>query len=66
MKLSQQIPERDELLAKAESIRTIIEGDAERSEAERTLSMTSVTALYDAGLLSMCVPRVLGGVEATR
>jgi alkylation response protein AidB-like acyl-CoA dehydrogenase len=64
MRLAQQIPERDELLAKAESIRTVIEGDAERSEAERTLPMTSVNALYDAGLLSMCVPRALGGVEA--
>jgi alkylation response protein AidB-like acyl-CoA dehydrogenase len=51
-------------LAKAESIRPIIEGDAERSEAERTLPMTSVNALYDAGLLSMCVPRVFGGQEA--
>jgi alkylation response protein AidB-like acyl-CoA dehydrogenase len=64
MRLAQQIPERDELLAKAESIRAIIEGDAERSEAERTLPITSVNALYDAGLLSMCVPRALGGVEA--
>ena len=34
------------------------------SEAERTLPMTSVNVLYDAGLLSMCVPRVLGGLEA--
>jgi alkylation response protein AidB-like acyl-CoA dehydrogenase len=64
MRLLQQIPERDELLAKAQSIRAIIEGDVERSEAERTLPMTSVNALYDAGLLSMCVPRALGGVEA--
>ncbi len=59
-----QIAERDELLAKAESIREIIEGDAEKSEADRTLAMTSVNALYDSGLLNMCVPRSLGGLEA--
>ncbi len=59
-----QIAERDELLAKAESIREIIEGDAEKSESDRTLAMTSVNALYDSGILNMCVPRELGGLEA--
>lgn len=59
-----QIAERDELLAKAESIREIIEGDAEKSEADRTLAMTSVNALYDSGILNLCVPRELGGLEA--
>lgn len=59
-----QIPERDELLAKAESIRGILEADSEQNEAGRTLAMSSVNALYDSGLLSMCVPRELGGLEA--
>lgn len=59
-----QIAERDELLARAESIRAIIEGDAEKSEADRTLAMSSVNALYDTGILNMCVPRSLGGLEA--
>ena len=59
-----QIAERDELLARAESLRAIIEGDAEKNEAGRTLAMTSVNALYDSGLLNMCVPRELGGLEA--
>ncbi len=59
-----QIPERDELLASARSIRAMIEGDAEQSEAERTLALSSVDAMYQAGLLTMCVPRELGGLEA--
>ncbi len=59
-----QIAERNELLAKAESIRAIIEGDTEKSEADRTLAMTSVNALYDTGILNMCVPRELGGLDA--
>ncbi len=59
-----QIAERDELLAKAESLRAIIEGDSEQNEAGRTLAMTSVNALYVSGILNMCVPRELGGFEA--
>ncbi|MCK9993182.1 MAG: indole-3-acetate monooxygenase [Alphaproteobacteria bacterium] len=59
-----QIPERDELLAKAESIREIIEGDTAKNESDRTLSMRSVNALYDSGILNMCVPRELGGFDA--
>jgi alkylation response protein AidB-like acyl-CoA dehydrogenase len=59
-----QIPERDELLANAQSICSIIEDDADQSEADRTLAMTSVEALSDAGLMSMCLPRSLGGFEA--
>lgn len=59
-----QIPERDELLANARSIRSIIEGDAEQSEADRTLAISSVDAMYEAGLLTMCAPRSLGGLEA--
>ena len=59
-----QIAERDELLARAESIRPIIEADAEQNEADRTLAKTSVDALYDTGLLNICVPRCLGGQEA--
>ncbi len=59
-----QIPERDELLSKAESVCPTLERDADQSEAERTLAMTSVETLSDAGLMSMCLPRSLGGVEA--
>lgn len=59
-----QIAERDELLARAESLRTIIEADVEKSEADRTLAMSSVNALYDSGILNMCVPRELGGLAA--
>ncbi len=59
-----QIAERDELLDKAQSISSIIAGDAEQSEADRTLAMTSVEAMSEAGLLSMCIPRSLGGLEA--
>lgn len=59
-----QIPERDQLLDSARSISSIIEDDAEQGEADRTLAMTSVEAMSDAGLLKMCVPRSLGGQEA--
>jgi indole-3-acetate monooxygenase len=59
-----QISERDELLANARAIYTLIDQDAEQSEADRTLTMNSVNAMSDAGLLSMCVPRSLGGLEA--
>ncbi|MFZ5834435.1 MAG: acyl-CoA dehydrogenase family protein [Pseudomonadota bacterium] len=59
-----QIAERGELLARAESLRAIIEGDAEKSEADRTLAMSSVNALYDSGILNICVPRELGGLGA--
>lgn len=40
-----QIAERGELLARAESLSAIIEGDVEKSEADRTLAMSSVDAL---------------------
>lgn len=59
-----QIPERDDLLDKARSIRPVLEADAEQSEVDRTLTMSSVEVMYDAGLLSMCAPRSLGGQEA--
>ena len=64
MTYSLQIAERDELLARAESLRNIIEADSEKSEADRTLAMSSVNALYDSGILNMCVPRELGGLAA--
>lgn len=59
-----QIAERNELLAKARSIRDIIEAEVEPSEANRTLTRPAVDALYDSGLLNICVPRALGGLEA--
>ena len=59
-----QIAERDELLARAQSIRDVIETEAEPSETNRTLTAPAVDALYDSGLLNICVPRTLGGLEA--
>lgn len=59
-----QIAERDELLTRAETIRDILEADSEQNETDRTLAMSSVNALYDSGILNICVPRELGGLEA--
>ncbi len=44
-------------------IRPILEADAEENDAGETLSWPSVVALYREGLLSLKVPREMGGPE---
>ena len=44
-------------------IRPVLEADAEANDAAETLAWSSVVALYREGLLSLKVPRELGGPE---
>ncbi len=54
---------RRDLLDAIARIRPILEGDAEANDAAETLAWPSVVALYREGLLSLKVPRELGGPE---
>ena len=54
---------RCHLLDAIARIRPILEADAEANDAAETLAWPSVVALYREGLLSLKVPRELGGPE---
>ena len=54
---------RRHLLDAVARIRPVLEADAEANDAEGTLAWTSAAALYREGLLSLKVPRELGGPE---
>ena len=54
---------RRHLLDAIARIRPILEADAEANDAGETLSWPSVVALYREGLLSLKVPRDLGGPD---
>lgn len=54
---------RTHLLDTIARIRPILEADAEANDAAETLAWPSVVALYREGLLSLKVPRELGGPE---
>ena len=54
---------RRHLLDAIARIRPILEADAEANDAGETLAWPSVAALYREGLLSLKVPRELGGPE---
>jgi indole-3-acetate monooxygenase len=55
---------RARLLAGVERIRPILAEQCEAEERQAQLSRASADALYDAGVLRMKAPRVLGGGEA--
>ena len=52
------------LLARAEGLAELIGHEAERSEADATLSPVVVDALQESGLFGLMVPKELGGEEA--
>ena len=54
---------RRHLLDAITRIRPVLEADAEANDAAETLAWPSVVALYREGLLSLKVPRELGGPE---
>ncbi len=54
---------RHSLLEAIARIRPILEADADANDAGETLAWSSVVALYREGLLSLKVPRELGGPE---
>ena len=54
---------RRQLLDAIARVRPILEADAEDNDAGETLSWPSVAALYREGLLSLKVPRELGGPD---
>ncbi len=54
---------RRHLLDAVARIRPVLEADAEANDAGGTLAWTSAAALYREGLLSLKVPRELGGPE---
>ena len=55
---------RERLLASVEHIRPILAAQCEMEEQQAYLSRASSDALYNAGILQMKVPEVLGGGEA--
>ncbi len=52
------------LLARAEGLADLIGREADRSEADATLSPVVVEALHESGLFGLMVPKELGGEEA--
>ncbi len=54
---------RVHLLEAIDRIRPTLEADAEANDAQETLAWSSVEALYREGLLSLKVPKELGGPE---
>ena len=54
---------RESLLTAIDRVRPTLEADAEANDATETLEWSSVEALYHEGLLSLKVPRELGGPE---
>jgi len=54
---------RENLLTAIDRVRPTLEADAEANDATETLEWSSVEALYNEGLLSLKVPRELGGPE---
>ena len=54
---------REHLLSAIDRVRPVLEADAEGNDATETLEWSSVVALYREGLLSLKVPRELGGPE---
>lgn len=54
---------RENLLTAIDRVRPTLEADAEANDATETLEWSSVEALYREGLLSLKVPRELGGPE---
>ena len=54
---------RTHLLAAIDRVRPTLEADAEANDAGETLAWSSVVALYREGLMSLKVPRELGGPE---
>jgi indole-3-acetate monooxygenase len=51
------------IIEAARRIAPVIRKHADEAERERRLSQPVLTALHDAGLLRMCTPRSLGGLE---
>ena len=59
-----QIPADPKLIEAARQIAPVIREYNEEAERQRRLSPPVLAALHDAGLLRMCTPRSLGGLEA--
>src|ERR1700737_4911686 len=53
------------LIEAARRIAPVIREHSEEAERERRLSPPVLAALHEAGLLRMCTPRSLGGLEVT-
>jgi indole-3-acetate monooxygenase len=59
-----QLPTDATLIEAARRIAPVIREHHQEAERERRLSPPVLAALHDAGLLRMCTPRSLGGLEA--
>src|SRR5713101_5131907 len=59
-----QIPADTKLLEAARQIAPVIQEHNAEAERQRRLSPPVLAALHEAGLLRMCTPRSLGGLEA--
>lgn len=59
--MTDQVPDRDELVGRAAALRELLWTDAVEGDRERRLTDRVYAAIADAGLLRMMVPRRLGG-----
>ncbi len=59
--MTDQVPDRDELVGRAAALRELLWTDAVEGDRERRLTERVYAAVTDAGLMRMMIPRRLGG-----
>ena len=62
--MTARVAQRDDLFARVDAIAPVLAADIVEGDQLRRLPDTTVTAMRDAGLLSLKVPTELGGIEA--
>jgi len=63
--LLSDVPDRDALLARAASLRSLLERSAERTDAARRLPDEVVQALRESGMCALMVPKRFGGLQTS-
>jgi alkylation response protein AidB-like acyl-CoA dehydrogenase len=59
------VPSAEELVARARALRPLLAANASQGEADRRVVEESITALADAGLFKISVPKRYGGYETS-
>ena len=65
MTTSSDVPDTATLIARAASLRPLLERNAERTDAERRLPSEVVQALRETGLCALMVPKRFGGYQTS-
>jgi alkylation response protein AidB-like acyl-CoA dehydrogenase len=63
--ISTEVPSGEELRARIDAIRPLLERNAEQAEAERRVPQENLDALTEAGAFRVAIPRRFGGYQLT-